>query len=307
MHDPTFDGIAAWCRQLLGAEPAAVLFEAGYLSKVVGLELTDGRQVVVKVRPPAERLHACVEAQRRLWRAGYPCPQPLIGPTPLGDLAATAEMLVSGGEQLAPTLDSPELFAGALTELVRLAPAVDDLPTLAPPPAWAAWDHEQLGIWPEPDDRPDNLNQHPGPAWIDELGLRVRHRLARSRLPPVVGHVDWESQNMRWSGRRLHVVHDWDSIAARPEATVAGLASAVFPESGAPDSAATIEESAAFLAAYADARGRPWGDEEREVAWAAGLWVRAFNAKKASLTEPDRPMVRRLAAEAPERLKRAGA
>jgi len=85
-----------------GAEPAAVLFRAGYLSEVTGLRLADGRGVVVKARPPAARLRGCVAVQAALAGAGFPCPRPLAGPAPLGRLAATAEELVSGGDLLAP-------------------------------------------------------------------------------------------------------------------------------------------------------------------------------------------------------------
>src|SRR5215510_6070466 len=83
--------LAAWCARWLGAQPTSVLFEVAHLSIVAGLRLTDGREVVVKVRPPAARLQACVHVQRHLWDAGFPCPQPLAGPHPLGTLTATAE------------------------------------------------------------------------------------------------------------------------------------------------------------------------------------------------------------------------
>jgi hypothetical protein len=83
----------------------------------------------------------------------------------------------------------------------------------------------------------------------------------------VVGHADWESQNLRWDGDRPLAVHDWDSAVAQPEAVVAGLASAVWP--------------------------------------AAGLWVRAFNAKKERL-EGGSPQLDRLAEEVTERSSRAG-
>jgi hypothetical protein len=108
----------------------------------------------------------------------------------------------------------------------------------------------------------------------------------------------------------MHVVHDWDSVVAQREACIAGAASAVFTATGAPDTSATLEQSQAFLGAYEDARGRPWTDEERELCWAAGLWVRAFNAKKATLRPGGAfasPSRFRLEAEVGERLRRAAA
>ena len=39
--------IVGWCRRELGSPPHGHLFNGGHISKVVGLELEDGRQVVV--------------------------------------------------------------------------------------------------------------------------------------------------------------------------------------------------------------------------------------------------------------------
>jgi hypothetical protein len=297
--------LAAWCRRWLGAGPAAVLFRAGHLSTVTGLRLADGRQVVVKARPPAARLRGCVAVQAALWAAGFPCPRPLAGPASLGGLAATAEELVPGGQVLAPGPGAAGRFAGLLVELVRLAPDPAALPSLRPSPPWAAWDHGQDRLWPPPDDRPGDLNDHPGPAWLDRAAVRARARLAGLRLPPVVGHADWESQNLRWDGERPLAVHDWDSAVAQPEAAVAGLAAAVWPAGGGPAEAASLEQTEEFLAAYERARGRPWTTAERHAAWAAGLWVRAFNAKKERL-DGGGPQLDRLAGEVGRRLARAG-
>jgi len=311
-REPTIPAaIEAWCLRWLGAELTDVLFQVGHLSQVMGLRLADGGAVVVKVRPPSQRLVACVIVQRHLWAAGFPCPEPLAGPAPLGPLSATAETLVEGGSQLSWTDDSPRLFAQSLALLVSLAPPVALLPTLSPSLPWVGWDHDQQGTWPEPDDVKANLNAQVGPAWLEDAGSRVRYRLLRpSSLPVVVGHADWESQNVRWVNTRLHVVHDWDSVVGEREATIAGAASAVFSATGAPNTSASVEQSEAFLKAYAETRGQPWTSEERELAWAAGLWVRVFNAKKATVRpggETPSPSRLRLEAEVSERLRRAGA
>ena len=69
---------------------------------------------------------------------------------------------------------------------------------------------------------------------------------------------------------------------SRPEAAIAGVAAAVCPAFGGLGTA-TLEESEAFLQAYEQGHGRPWSVDERQVCWAAGLWIRAYNAKKATL------------------------
>jgi hypothetical protein len=71
--------LARWCVEHLGSPPADEMFRSGYLSTVIGLRLADGREVVVKVRPDSPRIAACVDVQRHLFQAGYPCPEPLTG------------------------------------------------------------------------------------------------------------------------------------------------------------------------------------------------------------------------------------
>jgi hypothetical protein len=121
----------------------------------------------------------------------------------------------------------------------------------------------------------------------------------------VIGHADWEAPNLWWIDRHLHVVHDWDSIVSRPEAAIAGVAATVFPGFGGPGTA-TLEATAAFLLAYEQARDHRWSLEEREVCWAAGLWIRTYNAKKDALDGKSNALLERVASEAAERLQLAG-
>ncbi|MBT2233304.1 phosphotransferase [Nonomuraea sp. NEAU-A123] len=297
--------LRAWCETWLGSVPVHELFRTGHLSVVLGVELADGRAVVLKRRPASARVQGCVEVQRHLSRAGFPCPSPLTDAVPLAGWTVSAETYVPGGVQLDRDADRPRLFAEALARFVRLAPAPDAVSSVAPAPPWVGWAHGSAGVWPWPDDMDVDLNTRPGPAWLDDLGRRVRDRLVAVRHASVIGHGDWESQNLRWQDHRLHAVHDWDSVVCLPEPAIAGAAAAVFTETGGPLEAATIDETDRFLAAYA--RGGDWGAEEHEIAWAAGLWVRAFNAKKASLVDGGSPVLDRLAHEAKTRLRRAGA
>ena len=300
------EDLAAWCQRHLGAPPTAELFTTGHLSLVVGLQLSDGREVVIKARAAARRLDGCFVVQNFLHARGFPAPQPLVAPTPLGSLSASAERYVSGGEVLAAAPHTTELCASALAHLLARAPAPTEVPSVEPAPPWASWDHSEPGVWPVPDDRDADLNAHPGPQWLDDLGRRVRARLGDVVAPDAIGHADWEAHNLRWIGDQLHVVHDWDSIAARPAAAIVGLAAAVHTASGEPLTEATDEQIESFLTAFGQARNRPLTNDEREIAWAAGLWVRAFNAKKDAL-DGDNPSLDRLAKEAPKRIRLAGA
>lgn len=297
--------LSAWCARNLGSESEETLFSAGNLSKVVGLRLRDGRAVVVKVRPAEPRLVGCVAVQRHLWRAGFPCPEPLAGPVPLAatGYAVNAESLVAGGAPYPPAEGSAraEAFAKLLARMIALAPAPNEVSDLAPPPAWVHWDHPYPGVWPPPDDRDVDLNNLPDTAWLDDLGRAARNRLATTHsAAPVIGHCDWESHNLEFREGEPWVVHDWDSVVCAAETVIVGVAAAMWP-AGNDCAGASIEQSEQFLDAYQTARGRDFSPRRLEEAWAAGTWIRAFNAKKYLLDGLS--MLTR--AEAAERARRA--
>jgi Phosphotransferase enzyme family len=298
------DALAAWCTRWLGAPPAAELFEAGWLSTVKGLRLTDGREVVVKVRPREPRLAGCAVVHRALWAAGFPCPEPLVDLQPLDGYAATAETLVPDAGQPPPAGELAVLSAAALARLVELAPDPGSVPSLAPSPSWAGWDHAGPGLWPAPEDRDVDLNAGPGPPWLDRVAAAVRDRLRRPAGRPVIGHGDWHPENLGWQGRRLIAVHDWDSVISQCEPEIAGLAAAGFLGLGGPPGVASVADSAAFLDAYQQERGCRWTAADRAACWAAGLWQRAFDAKTCSLDgDPEQILTR---PEAQARLRLAG-
>ena len=100
-------------------------------------------------------------------------------------------------------------------------------------------------------------------------------------------------------------MHDWDSVIAQPEVATVGLAAAVWPAAGGPGQAATVNQTADFLAAYQAATGTTWTNRQLQLAWTAGLWVRLFNAKK-DAAGGGGLQLERLASEISERLSRSG-
>jgi len=174
------DSLGEWCERRLGSALAEVLFQTGNLSAVTGVRLADSREVVVKVRRCAPRLHAAYLVQRHVWRCGYPAPEPLVPPVPLGAAhCATAEQLAGGGDIGGGGRAGAERSAQALAWLLRITPAIADVGDLSPAPPWVAWDHAGPGVWPAPDGRPEGLSTVAGPGWLDEAGLRARERLGR--------------------------------------------------------------------------------------------------------------------------------
>jgi hypothetical protein len=299
------DWLPAWCLDHLGSEPVGVLFRVQQVSMVFGLRLAAGTDVVVKARADEGRAASCVAAQARLAGRGFPCARPLTPVTGAGSLAVHAEEFRPGGEVLPG--DSPDvaaryaaLFARLMAELAGLAVA----PPLPNPP-WVRWDHAGPGVWPAIACL-DNRDQGVVPAYIAEVAGRARRRILAADLPCVLGHADFEAQNLRWHGRQVWAVHDWDSLAWQPEAALAGAASGSFASAG-PPALAPAGSSAAFLAAYQDIRGRMFTAVEQEIAWAASLWMAAYNARELALLGGSPAGGDALRAQAAERLRRANA
>jgi hypothetical protein len=295
--------LARWCREQLGSPPVEEIFRSGYLSVVIGLRLADGREVVVKVRPDSPRIAACVEVQRRMFQAGYPCPRPLTGPAALGRGVATAESYVPGGAMLPSADRAASAFAEAFAWLIRLAPRPAEVSTLDPAPSWAAWNHGGDGLWPAAEGHDVDLNEVAGAEWIDDAGRRARDRLRAGESEAVIGHCDWLAGNLRWSGDTLLVVHDWDSMTADSEAVLVGFAAALYSTLSA-DKLATVEDTERFLGAYCHARGREFSAVELRRAWAAGVWTRAYDAKYQHAV--GQPITSLSEDEARERLRRTG-
>src|SRR2546423_13574833 len=104
---PSTSELAEWCVRWLDAAPARLLWSRHHLSHVVGIELVDAREVVVKVRTETSRITATIEVQRSLADAGFPAPRPLVGPRPLSDAIATAGTLRAARVQLPGAVDAP--------------------------------------------------------------------------------------------------------------------------------------------------------------------------------------------------------
>ncbi|GAB3476315.1 hypothetical protein [Amycolatopsis cihanbeyliensis] len=299
------DWSPGWCLDHLGGEPAEVLFQIQQISTVLGLRLTDGTGVVVKARADDGRAVSCVAAQARLAERGFPCARPLTPVTRVGSLAVHAEEFRPGGEMLRG--DSPdvavryaEVFARLMAELAVV--------TVAPPlpnPRWARWDHPDPGVWPAIEFL-DDRDQSAVPGYVVDTAGRARGRILAAGLPCVLGHADFEAQNLRWHSREVWAVHDWDSLAWQPEAALVGAASGTFASAG-PPTLAPIDSSEAFLVTYQDVRGRLFTAVEQEIAWAASLWPAAHNARWEALHGSTPISGDALRAQAAERLHRANA
>jgi hypothetical protein len=299
--------LSQWCVAALGARPVEQLFTRSGMAQVVGIRLDDGRAVVIKARAddPA-RARICLDAQRALHQQGFPCPEPLSGIDLVDGLAVHAESLVPGGDRLLGTgRDVSERFAFLLADLVARVNELG-LPPPEPAPIWIAWDHPGRDLWPDDGVHPTRAGESGAPEFVEEIASRVRGRFTHGALPNVIGHGDWETQNMSWRAGKPYAVHDWDSLSWRPEAAIAGAAASTFP-SGDQPVLAPLDASAEFLDAYQRARDRTFTLDEIEMAWGAGLWIASHNARMEAIYGKPPLIINALQQEAETRLELAGA
>ena len=192
----------------------------------------------------AGRAARCVTAQRLLAERGFPSPMPLTDVIVSDGVAVHAERLVPGGEL--ETRDTPEVAAKSgrlLADLVRRLATLD----LRIPRC-------QIRSGCDGTRRPSGRRPWPCPAGSRTPSGACRRSWPAATCQLVLGHADWEAQNIRWQNGEAHVVHDWDSLAWLPEAAIAGSAAGIFASHGA-TTLAPLESSEAFLRAYEDERG----------------------------------------------------
>ncbi|ONI75816.1 hypothetical protein BWI15_08360 [Kribbella sp. ALI-6-A] len=300
--------LVAWCESRLGAAPIEQLLAASVMSEVKAVRLDDGREVVVKARPdPTGRVAICLAVQRAVREAGLPCATPLTEVSMVNGLAVHAEQWLPGGEIDRGTgVDAAERSARLYAACTQVTSRLHLSPPL-PNPEWVRWDHDGPDHWP-----PNELHdRRPGadslPHDLVAVAARARKRLlASSSQRQVLGHADWEAQNLRWDQNTPYVVHDWDSVAWLPEAALVGAASGAFTSAETP-TLAPLASSEAFLDAYQDERGSAFTNDELEVAWAASVWPALHNARAEILWNHPPVALTALLDQAEARLHRSAA
>jgi len=103
--------ISRFAEKNLGSSVSQTLFKRTSVGVVAGLALLDGRRVVVKAHQPrqsVEVLQTVYETQRYLVDQDFPCPAPIIPPTPIGEGFATTETTHSPIFDFAGTAEGAE-------------------------------------------------------------------------------------------------------------------------------------------------------------------------------------------------------
>ena len=189
--------LAPWCEEHLGAALEEVLFSSSQISVVFGIRLRDGTETVVKARSePLDRIYSCLQAQKQLASEGFPCPMPVTLPKAVGNLTVHAETLLPGGDVLCGTSDEvARTYADVFARLMTLLEPLKIRPPL-PNPYWLRWEQLAAGIWPE---LPwlSGCDSRDVPAFVVSTATRSSRRLHSASLPYVLGHGDFEAQNVR--------------------------------------------------------------------------------------------------------------
>ena len=297
--DGAFD---QWCLDRLGSVPVETFFAARSMSQVRGVVLADGRRVALKLREASGRVLACADAHRAARAAGVDCPELLAGPEQLtGGVWLSAEEWRPDGSPVAPE-DAAAHYAALLHDLVGalagFEPALFD-----PPPPWAHYDHRAQGrVWPPAASEEWDPESPRVPPELRRLAAAARERLLAEDLPLVVAHSDLNGLNVRWAPQPI--VHDWDSLAGRPESVLAGILAVNHVELPGERQITTIADTDRTLELYQATR--PFSQTETEVAWAAGIWVAAYNAAFEHLHRSAGLVSAQLHTDAAQRLRRAG-
>ena len=275
----TLDGdeIRARAREL-DPELEEIFFFAASVGAIFGVRRRDGTRVAIKVHKlftddgyfdELQRLQGALAAQ------GYPAPRPLGR----RGLATLEEWLDDGVFRDAHEPDVRSAMAGALADFVARATATGIRP-LRP---FLPFGDE--GLWPVPHNALFDFDATTaGAAWIDEIA-RASKPLGRGNTGrEVVGHTDWSAKHLRFDGSlRPTALYDWDSVTVDREPSHVGTAAGSFAYTEELGHDVVLwpsaEESLAFIAEYEDARGKPFGSDERRAAQAACVYLRAYAAR----------------------------
>jgi len=275
--------IVEFCYKELRVVVAGALFYRSSAGAVAGLELDDGRRVVVKAHQPdwtRARLEEIVRLQTHLAGRGLFAPTVLAGPAPLGrGLAVVEEYIDRGAVADAHRPEIRRALAGTLRAVVE---ALEPFVATSTLPSQGPWAPLIDGLWPTPHSRLFDFEAtRAGAEDIDALAAAARARMAPAgRL--VLGHGDWRAEHVHFEDTTPIVAFDWDSLCKEPEPALVGYTAHAFcADWSRPNhvQAPTLDEARSFIADYEAARGQPFDSAERRLFGGAFAYSVAYSAR----------------------------
>jgi hypothetical protein len=183
------------CARELGAGVARELFCHVGSAVVYGLELSDGRRVVVKAHPPGREprlLHEIIAVQNHLASRGLYAPTVVGGPLALGPRLCTVEALLEGERRDASDPLAQRLVAEALVRVVAACQPLAASSASSASSSSASSASSALAV-------------------SSALPLALAPAGMLSDTPSLV-HGDWTVTNARFCGSALVVAYGWGNL-----------------------------------------------------------------------------------------------
>jgi len=281
------DVVDTFCRTHLGASIAGYLFYGASVGSTHGVRLMDGREVVIKARPPAHvnpdlplgahDVEIVCHVMQWLRARSYPCPHVLLHPTALGAGVATVEEFLAPGtygDAFVPVCR--QTIAAGLATLVSLLRAYS-----GERPRRRQFQRSAT-LYPQPHGKIFNFPATAaGAEWIDDVARRARQTEAHA-LEWILGHGDWKVEHLRFQEGRIVVVYDWDSLVVGAETELLGGTAHGFTADWTREGVRripTADDICAFVADYEHACSRSFTKQERQSVFAACVYWIAYSAR----------------------------
>jgi hypothetical protein len=276
------------CARELGAGIARQIFYQSSVGSVSGVELVDGRRLVVKIHQPnvtRGELTELMRVQMHLASRNLYAPAVTAGPLPIGRGLATVEAFVDAGERRDG--HHPATRRALAASLHRIVAACRPLAQSSSLPRHffgLASAGEGAPLWPTPHSKLfDFAATAAGAEAIDDVARAARDAMAPSG-DVVIAHCDWRVEHVKFArgGDEIVVAYDWDSLRVGYEAALVGLAAHAFAADWSQDvvpQAPTLDEARAFVADYEAARGASFTVDERSLCGASFAYSCAYTAR----------------------------
>ncbi len=276
--------LGGFCASSLGSPVAHARFYKVSVACVAGLDLADGRSVVVKAQRGDRRegyLFACAAFRRLLVSEGFPCPRPLSGPVRVGPALVTAEERMTAGS---PGDAHEPAIRRAITE--SLARLVSLGERFAEPESFGrAWFSglPEGRVFPRPHSPSFDFEAtKEGAEWIEAYAAEARARRASAEGPRVIGHFDYRVEHLRFDAGHVVASFDWDSLHHEHLPVLVGSLAPHFTADWQREDlrrAPSLDEMRAFVADFEVARKQAFTVAERATLSAALVYAMAYTAR----------------------------
>lgn len=264
------DQITDVVKKYFDQDVKSVLFIKGSIGVVFGFELTDGRNVILKIfsqRIYKEYLDEMNHVLKILDAEHFPAPRALSEIFKFFDTHAGFYAYISGEH---PDAHRPEIRLELVKYLARFI-ELGEKHQLKPMFNFVQ-QNDTDSLWPKPHNILFNLEStKAGSEWIEARARNAKEILKRQTKSNILGHIDWRIENTYFVNDKLVAVFDWDSLGSMSELELVGRIAAQFASNFGSNLKATSspEEGRAFVAEYEQFRNKKFSIADRIIISAA--------------------------------------